>query len=462
MVRFVFSSDCQTIVVPDEMYQLVSKNKKKIIPYIALTDTDLPSCELVVVHKGAMHRLGFQALAAVSFQFRPVYADEVYVCYERRSLIVPGLPGAGDTESSAFLQHVPPVRDYMRTESFVRKQNRSVRSAVLISAYGVGNIGDDLVSFAAKKMLEDVGVGEVKLVGPSVSYDAICAADLIAVGGGGLFYDSDIVNCANYLYPIQEATRQGKPSVVLGVGVQGIKTEIGKRVYSQHLASASFLSVRDPRDKLDLTSFDEKLERTFAGADMAFYMADELRRVGQPFATEKPLALFSISSVLESRLAKQGYELKAVSQQIIATLKEQGYDVLLILHSEDDRILFEWLAENERLSLVESAYYGLSATARLYASAGIVITSRFHALILGVIFGKAVVSVYSDTGKTGKLISSYLRSIEAHCQALESFDLNTLTEKLRKAGPPDLAEVAHCVAMTQMMRAELASILDGA
>jgi polysaccharide pyruvyl transferase WcaK-like protein len=459
MVRFVLSSDCQTIVVPDEMYQIVSKNKKKIIPYIALTDADLRSCELVVVHKGAMHRLGFGALAAVSFQFRPVYADEVYVCYERKGLIEHDLPRAGDAEEPEFLRHVPPVRDHMRTESFVRKQNRAAQSAVLISAYGVGNIGDDLVSFAAKKMLEDVGIGEVKLAGPSVSYEAICDADLIAVGGGGLFYDSDIVNCANYLYPILEAARQGKPSVVLGVGVQGIKTEIGKRAYSQHLANATFLSVRDPRDKLDLTSFDGTLERTFAGADMAFYMADELRRVGQPFATEKPLALFSVSSVLEARLARQGHELKAVSQQIIATLKGRGYEVLLVLHSEDDRTLFQWLAENENLTLVESASYGLAATARLYASAGTIVTSRFHALILGLIFGKAVVSVFSDTGKTGKLISSYLRSIEAQCQALESFDLNSLTEKLEKATSPDPAEVAHCIAMTQMMRADLARVL---
>jgi polysaccharide pyruvyl transferase WcaK-like protein len=181
--------------------------------------------------------------------------------------------------------------------------------------------------------------------------------------------------------------------------------------------------------------------------------------VGQPFATEKPLALFSVSSVLEARLARQGHELKAVSQQIIATLKGRGYEVLLVLHSEDDRTLFQWLAENENLTLVESASYGLAATARLYASAGTIVTSRFHALILGLIFGKAVVSVFSDTGKTGKLISSYLRSIEAQCQALESFDLNSLTEKLEKATSPDPAEVAHCIAMTQMMRADLARVL---
>ncbi|SPB15588.1 hypothetical protein NOV72_02808 [Caballeronia novacaledonica] len=454
MVRLVQSSDCETVVVPDDMYAFVSKNKKKIIPYIALTDGDLQSIDLVVVHKGAMHRLGYQALSAVAFSFEPTYADEVYVCYERqgkRGISV----GAGE-EAASFMQHVPPVRGYLAGEVVASRPRRAVQSAVLVSAYGVGNIGDDLVSLAAKKMLQDAGVPEVTLAGPNVRYDAIRNADVVAVGGGGLFYDSDVVNCGNYLYPLQEAQRQGKFAAVLGVGVQGITTPLGKEAYATHLRSVDFLSVRDPIDRRELIAVDDRLERTIAGADMAFYMADDVRRVGQPFATTKPLALFSISSVLEARLAKRGYALADVACGIVRSLKSRGYDVLLVLHSEDDRKLFTMLSEREGLSLIESASFGLGATARLYASASLVVTSRFHALILGVMFGKPTVSLNSATGKTGKLLTSYLGSIKDQCQPLESFDLGEIIGKLQHAQPVEPREVEHCVAMTHAMRAELA------
>lgn len=456
MVRLVQSSDCETVVVPDDMYAFVSKNKKKIIPYIALTDSDLQSIDLVVVHKGAMHRLGHQALSAVALSFKPTYADEVYVCYERGGKSGSGISVGAGEEGALFMQHVPPVRGYLAGEVVASRPRRAVQSAVLVSAYCVGNIGDDLVSLAAKKMLQDAGVPEVTLAGPNVTYDAIQNADVVAVGGGGLFYDSDIVNCGNYLYPLQEAQRQGKFAAVLGVGVQGITTPVGKQAYATHLQSVDFLSVRDPIDRRELIAVDDRLGRTIAGADMAFYMADDVRRVGQPFATEKPLALFSISSVLEARLAKRGYALADVAAGIIQSLKSRGYDVLLVLHSEDDRKLFTILSEKEGLPLIESASFGLGATARLYASASLVVTSRFHALILGVMFSKPTVSLNSSTGKTGKLVTSYLGSIKDQCQSLESFDLGEIIGKLQHAQPVETREVEHCVAMTHAMRAELA------
>jgi polysaccharide pyruvyl transferase WcaK-like protein len=455
MVRLVQSSDCQAIAMPEHMVAAVDKSKKRIIPYIALTANELHQCDLVVVHKGLLHRLGYETLSTLVMRFDATYADTVFVCYEPRGRMGSGLSTPPGEERGAFIQHVPPVRNFLAGEDIELPHRERIESAVLVSAYGVGNVGDDLVSFAARKMLQDAGVPKVELAGPAVSRAAIAKADVVAVGGGGLFYDASLENVANYLYPLQEARRLGKFSAVLGVGVQGIWTPVGKSAYATHLEHADFLSVRDPRDRQELIDIDPKLSRAMAGADMAFYMADDVRRVAQPFRVDKPLALFSLSDMLNGALARHGHKAREVALEVIGWLRSNGYEVVLVLHSEDDRKLFQELSQTLQLTMIESAACGLGATVRLYASADLVVTSRYHGLILGLLTGRRVVALNGQTSKTVKLISSYLGSIREQCELLESFNLDGFLRKLKDAQPVEPREVEHCIAMTHAMRAEL-------
>lgn len=457
LIKFILSSNYESIVIPDELYHLIATSKKGAIPYIGLEADSLRPYDLVVVHKGLMHRLGYPALCAVSFNYVPIYADEVYVCFAHAHRPLEHISTISDIK-----RHLPPITDYLHSEPLLfEKRPADQKTAVLVSAFGVNNIGDDLVSYAAKKMLEDIGVASVSLSGPSATYDAIKNADIVAVGGGGLFYDSDMSNVANYLYPIQEAQRQNKPAVILGVGIQGITTPLGKKIYAHQLKKADFISVRDPKDKEELVSIDPEFSRTIISADMAFYLADYLRaRVGS--IESSSLALFSLSSMLGGRLKRKGYNLKEVSIHAIRTMKTLGYETQLVLHSEDDRALFEELSREENVNIIEIARYGIVAAARLYAEAGMIVTSRYHALILGVIFNKPVVSVYSETGKTGKLIASYLSSISTSCQPLDSFSLEDFSHRLKNPLVASYHQVTECVSKTYALRAKLASITNHA
>ncbi|MGK8205110.1 hypothetical protein ACRS3T_15080 [Burkholderia cenocepacia] len=176
VLRIMDVASCQAVVVPDDMYNAALKDSRRVLPYAAVAASDIKEVDFVVVHKGLMHRLGHDALAVTVLLFEVVHADEVFVCYGRVSA---NFGGARIDVTENMMTHVPPVRNFLRSEQILRQRKDSLRSALLVSAYGVGNIGDDLVSLAAKKMLEDVGIPEVTLSGPMASYKAICETDVL-------------------------------------------------------------------------------------------------------------------------------------------------------------------------------------------------------------------------------------------------------------------------------------------
>ena len=214
--------------------------------------------DAILIHKDLLHRLGNDLVSCIYFLWHPCFANEVYVVFAKSSL-KRSLP----QQESGLAEHLGPIESFVAARPLTCKRPPKTGRVAVVSAFGVGNIGDDLVSLASARMLEDIGFSEVTLTGPNPSYDVLCDADVIALGGGGLFYDSDLENLANYIYPLQEARRQRKPFLALGVGVQALHSELGKSIYRQNLAFADLLAIRDQVDADQLLEIDRSLLEHF-------------------------------------------------------------------------------------------------------------------------------------------------------------------------------------------------------
>ena len=140
---------------------------------------------------------------------------------------------------------------------------------LVVSPNGFGNIGDDMVANAGRFAISQVDPdAKIKLSRPPASEKLIDWADNVILSGGGIIYDRAPKNLENYMDYIDLAHRKGKKSAVLGVGIQGIVTEEGKRRYKESLDKCEFVSVRTEKDKQMLA--DIGYTKAHATFDIAF------------------------------------------------------------------------------------------------------------------------------------------------------------------------------------------------
>jgi polysaccharide pyruvyl transferase WcaK-like protein len=447
------SSAAGTVVVPDYLCSAQLGLAKEVFPYVALNEDTFSQIDAILIHKGLMHRVGMEIISRVYFSWSPCFANDVFVLFTKSPSKF-----SSKSDSSDLFDHLGPLETFLAGEPASFGRSKPLRTAAVVSAYGVGNIGDDLVSIASKQLLLDVGLSDIVLTGPAPTYEQICNADVIALGGGGLFYDYDIENIANYIYPLQEAKRQRKPFLALGVGVQGIQSPLGKAIYKQNLPLADLLAIRNDVDANQLLELEPSLSNIFVGNDMAFYLADTLRASVTAVEKDTRIALFSVSITHEGHFRKQGFDLKVIAQKTISHLRAKGYEVLLTVHSTDDLQFYKELSKSLAVRIVSLERLGIFGTARLYASADAVVTSRFHALILSAIFGKPVVSLYG-AGKGGRLLSSGLPSLKDQSQDINAFNLKEFLDKISNCKPPAREDVEKCIAGAVGIRDQVARVL---
>ncbi len=157
------------VLVPDYLFETLTKDlaNARIIPYSAAAQLKSPVPDRAIVHKGLMPRLPRQSLQALVIHGDIVHANEVFVVFARHG---------GGTKPSvldvARRRHSQPVLDYVKRDIRVRSCS-SDRRAVVVSAFGVGNVGDDAVSFGAREVLYRNGFDQVELVGPNPDYSVI-------------------------------------------------------------------------------------------------------------------------------------------------------------------------------------------------------------------------------------------------------------------------------------------------
>ncbi|MBR0653100.1 polysaccharide pyruvyl transferase family protein [Roseomonas terrae] len=403
-------------------------------PYCAASALGDGQAEAVVVHKGMLRALGWRRLAATIAAGAPVLANDVFVVFRR-----------GATQPPAGIEaHLAPLLAFCRHwQSLPRRAARGSR-AVVSSAWNLGNCGDDAVTLAAAAICRRLGFDEVSLLGPDGPLDLIEDAGFVLLGGGGLIYDNDIANTANYTAPLRFAADCGVPHAALGVGTQGIRTAFGRAAYLEALSGAAVIAARD---RTDVTELREGcgLAQVELGADLAFALPELEPHWFAPVVRPtrpRPLALLSLGYTRET----PGLQGETLLRTILGLARSVGetHELLLARHSTDDAAVHAEAARILGIRHIDLAALGVPMAIATYAAADLVVTSRFHGTIFAALTGTPVATVCNASAKLGRLVNQALPSLagamtpldESGSPALDGRDLARLA---RPAAPAEVA-----------------------
>ncbi len=302
--------------------------------------------------------------------------------------------------------------------------------------YGFGNLGDEAILAGVLRSLRVAcpdlraavthgGVGRPQA--EPVAWDdlpaiveAVRAADLVILGGGGIFFDywpfdPDAVLTRTFAGPSYYATFPllagllGRPLVIWGVGVGPFNSEGARRLTRLSLLQADAATVRDEVSAAALTALGVPPDRFAVAADPAFGLSpappETLDRIlaAEGIPADRPL----VGVVL--REWDVGVDPEAWPAEVAAALDRfiRAHDVTLVF------IPFQW-AEGHLLSDARAAgrvigrmacadravllrgEYSPEETAALLGRCELVLGMRLHALILGAVGGAPAAALVYD------------------------------------------------------------------
>ncbi|MBR0654052.1 polysaccharide pyruvyl transferase family protein [Plastoroseomonas arctica] len=412
----------------------------EILPHFALRDL-LPALpDVLLLHKGLLHHLDRHVLANAIARLPVAAANEVYVLLAKQA--PPAPPGA--------LAHLGPLLDSARNRTLLPAASEP-GLAVIVSAHGCGNIGDDAVTVAAGEIALRAGMTRWRALGPGALAAEIDAAELVIVGGGGIFYDisfrdaPEVENVANYTAPLRYGREMGKATAVLGVGTQSIATPLGQAAFARALHDADVITARDPMDVAVLEGLAPERPVRLS-ADLAFALAALDPDPPSPIPlAERPLAIIAFGAFTETTLPADGRTLEDCVASLVRHLATT-HEVLLALHSDDDAPFYARVAEITGARVQRLVDIGTRATLALYGSARLVIASRFHGVIFAALAGCAIVPVCKPDTKIGYLMRHGLPSLaDAETLSLDfaNFTPGELVARARVAAPAEVARQAR-------------------
>lgn len=277
------------------------------------------------------------------------------------------------------------------------------------------------------------------------------------LGGGGLLYDtadggaSQAQNVAYYAGLLRHAQDLGRATAVLGIGVQGIHTPLGRTAYAKVLRRAAHVSVRDPGD-LQVLREEVRVDQAVLAADLGFGLASW----AWPLAPAQPRRLaLVVPGVLSARI---GAEADAAWVGLIHALGGVQ-EVVIAQHSDDDRALCARLADATGARLEVLTRHGVVRSAELYRRAATVVTARYHGLIFGLLAGCRMLPVTTPGGKQGRLIRWALPSLGGALTPLDRFLGSESAALLAQAAQPDPSEVAALQGRVMELPGQLATAL---
>lgn len=348
---------------------------------------------------------------------------------------------------------------------------------LVASANGYGNVGDDICGFGAKYLIKQIDPkAKVTVTAPPFNGELAAQADVIVLGGGGIFYDGDRANVDNYLAYLEYAQQHNKPNAVLGVGVQGIGTEWGKGRYREVLNKCDLVTVRSPRDKQLLDEIGVK--NVHATQDLGFVADEWVRRPRlQAFGRfvkkltgQKPqLGL----AVVDLKVIK-GNAFDATSANFMDSLERnldnicKTFDVKLLVHSRDDENWYSQLAKHQGVKVVP---YGtirdFPGFWKTYCGLDLVLGVRFHSIILGLLSGRPVIGVSSKGTKQDRLAQYDMPTLKeqlVHFSDVEGiknlFDNLPQDYLAGKYKPATAEEMAHTKSLAHQNGRLLADVLS--
>ncbi len=327
--------------------------------------------------------------------------------------------------------------------------NAMANKYLVVSPNGFGNIGDDICAYSGKYAIEQVDPGaEVKITQPPMKANLIEWADYVILSGGGILYDRAPKNLENYMSYIDTAVAAGKKAAVLGVGVQGIVTDEGKKSYVESLSKCEFVSVRTEVDRQMLE--DIGFKGAMATFDIAF-LTTEMVKGFEPqlswWRKRRTKSITQMICVIEKpkigicminlkMLKRDKYEgvfskFDEVIEQFIAEAKDK-FDIYLIQHAKEDGDLMRDIAKRTGANFIPyQDINDLPLISQLYSKLDLMIGVRLHSVALGVMNEVPTFAIGSATAKQKRLVDYALPSMKH--QFFDFNDVDRLEKALTKA-----------------------------
>lgn len=457
-VAAVVAPEDACIAVPDYLLAAALERwpGRRVLPHHGLLPGQ-PLPDLTILHKGLLNRVSRPALRAILETGRAVFASEDFL------LVRPALRVAAGALRPDWQAELARLLALAAAPVAAAPPDPS-GTALIASAYGLGNIGDDAVTLVAGRIAAQAGFRRVILAGAVASFDLVREADLVLLGGGGLLYDTADggaprpQNVAYYGGLLRHAQDLGRATAALGIGVQGIHTPAGRAAYATVLRRAEHVSVRDPGD-LQVLREELGVDRAVLGADLGFGLAPWVWSSSLwPPASSPPRRLaLVVPGVLSARI---GAEADAAWTGLIHALG-RNYEVVITQHTQDDRAQCERLAAATGARLEVLTARGVVRTAELYRHAAVVATARYHGLVFGLISGCRLLPVTTPSGKQGRLVRWALPSLAAALTPLDRFLTSGAEALVAGLAQPDPAEIAALQGRVMELPAMLSAALCG-
>jgi polysaccharide pyruvyl transferase WcaK-like protein len=283
---------------------------------------------------------------------------------------------------------------------------------LVVGASGMGNIGDDLLSYVLAELLRRNADARVWWSDSDVAAGHLKRFDAVIVGGGGLIYASrdgrnETQNLANYLKFGPMCRMAGIPVAMIGVSDQdhagGLDSDDATREFARNCVPLFRRSTT--RD----SSSTELLQRlgladVLTGPDLLFAWAQRARRATRP-SQHQPARLAMAGELLDNVHIAAG--LKESASPLARALGGRQVDLLLM--SNDD------VSHAKRLS---SMLTKLGCTVSIVDFRGVpfeplvngfsqyqgLITTRFHGLVLAILCDVPVLALDGPQGKKTRLL----------------------------------------------------------
>lgn len=301
---------------------------------------------------------------------------------------------------------------------------------LIIGSTKAGNIGDDLLAVVTAEIVKAAyPKAEVKIENSSRK-DLVNWADVVILGPGGLIDDIVEGNVENYLDFLELAQNQQKLNLAVGIAVQRLETDGAKISCRKILSRADFVSVRSQQDAVILKEAGVT-SQVYALQDIAFILGNNnflgrlvasleqdntLRRFPKmPTVRKRPKLGFSLMNwELDERIDRNKIRpnLTEVTKQYTDYIHKNFskltsyFDLTLICQSSDDYPLYKKLADDHGASLLELHKHPLEQAIKLhsaYKNVDVVLTGRFHGLIMAMLTGKPTMNVSISDHKQAKL-----------------------------------------------------------
>lgn len=408
------------VMVHHEMLDYVENS----VPYLYSFCMRSEDVSVLCLHKGVVDELSMAFVATLLETHCIVYANPVFCVYAPAGR----MRGA----DARFAEHgfcvdlwLKRRRSNQRIRSKLQALNRGIKTIQLVTANQYGNVGDDAITHASVQMISQL-FPEARIVVNRcpVARDDIEQSDLLVLGGGGLYYDGDIRNAINYASLMLYAKEAGVPYIGIGIGTQGIRSEIGRTLLRTAINGALLTVVRDQGDQQALRDIGV-ISRIEVTNDLVFSLAPLPLGRYQATSDRKRIGIVLVdSNHLRVSAAMTAY--RNAIWEVVQFCSNQKYEICYLCQSLDDLSLYQDLQRAFGGQIRQIGFDDAARGFEFYRDLDLCITSRFHGLIFAAIAGVPLISVGSPGSKIDRLINSALPSLGRSHLSVKEFSFETL------------------------------------